>query len=67
MRKKRMPQRFARCKALIGVQRQAALEEVHKVVQLPRLGIAHAARCRQQAGAQIPRRRDHSHGFDVGL
>lgn len=67
MRKKRMPQRLRRREALIRVQRQAPLEQVHKVVQLSALGVIHAGRGRQEARPQIPRRLDARQCPDVCL
>ena len=67
MRKKRMPQRLRRCEALVRVQRQTPLEQVHKVVQLSALGIIHAGRRRQEARPQVPRRLDARQRPDVCL
>lgn len=67
VRKKRMFQRLSRSQALIRVQRQTPLEQVHKVVQLSALRVIHAGRRGQEARPQIPRRLDAGKGPDVCL
>lgn len=67
MGKERMLEGFGRREALIRVQRQAPLEQVDKVVELPALGVIHARRRGQEARTQVPRRLNACEGADVCL
>jgi hypothetical protein len=67
MRKKRMPQRLGRREPLVRVERQTPFQQVHKVVELSTLGVAHARRRGQEARAQVPRRLDARQGSHVCL
>ena len=67
VREERVPQSLRRRETLIGIERQATLEEIDKVVQLSGLCIVEATRGGQQAGAQIPSLLDYSQRPDDGL
>lgn len=58
---------FRRRNPLVRVQRQALLQQVDEVVELPGLGVVHAARCGHEAGPQVARRLDHWQGSDGRL
>ena len=62
-----MLQRLRGRDPLLWGQRQAALEQVNEVVEIPRLGITHALRRGQQAGTQVTRGLDGREGWYAGL
>lgn len=49
--KERMPQRLGRRQSLVRIERQTPFQQIHKVVQLPALGVVHAGRRGQEARA----------------
>lgn len=61
-RKKRMLQRLGGLDPLVRVQRQALLQQVDKVVEVPHLRVIHPRRGSHQARAEVPRRLDHRQG-----
>lgn len=67
LRDKGMLQGLRRRDPLVGIERQAALQQVDEVVEFPCLRIVHAARRGQEAGAQVARRLDHRQGSDGRL
>lgn len=62
-----MPERVARQNPLVRVQVEAAVQQVVEQLQVLGLGLAHARRRGQEAGAQVACRLDDGQRFDGGL
>jgi hypothetical protein len=63
----RVLERIGGLDPLVRVQRQALLQQVDKVVEVPRLRVVHARRRRHKTRAEVARRLYHGEGLDCCL